>query len=167
MTHLTEDDLVLHYYGETPSRGDIEQHLRTCAQCAAEYAALGAALGRVTAVDAPAPDARFWTGLRTGVLERAAGERHNRLLAAVVWLIPLVYPLSSPAMFLSAQFERAHGAMLGVPLVLASLGWALAGPFVALFAITRIRGSRIGGVTQRLVVYGALLATVSRSSTCC
>jgi hypothetical protein len=34
-THLTEDDLILHYYGET-GHGDearIDAHLASCAEC--------------------------------------------------------------------------------------------------------------------------------------
>jgi hypothetical protein len=34
-THLTEDELILHYYGETeaPDAGRVESHLASCAEC--------------------------------------------------------------------------------------------------------------------------------------
>jgi anti-sigma factor RsiW len=34
-THLTEDELILHYYGETdaPDESRIESHLASCAEC--------------------------------------------------------------------------------------------------------------------------------------
>ena len=53
-THLTEDDLILHYYGET-ERGDearIASHLAACAECQAAKASL---VRVMTMVDAAAP----------------------------------------------------------------------------------------------------------------
>ena len=54
-THLTEEDLVLHFYGET-ERGDIarvESHLASCADCQGARAAL---VRVMTLVDSAAPD---------------------------------------------------------------------------------------------------------------
>ena len=53
-THITEDDLILHYYGET-ERGDearIASHLAACAECQAAKATL---VRVMTMVDAAAP----------------------------------------------------------------------------------------------------------------
>ena len=44
MNHLGDDELVLHYYGEDgPRIVAAESHLRSCAQCAGAYEALGEA----------------------------------------------------------------------------------------------------------------------------
>jgi hypothetical protein len=45
MTHCSDDDLVLHYYGEPC---DVDSHLETCAECAARYRALSTTLAAVT-----------------------------------------------------------------------------------------------------------------------
>ncbi len=51
--HLTEEDLVLYRYQESPDREAVARHLATCADCRAEYAALERIFA---AVDAPAPE---------------------------------------------------------------------------------------------------------------
>jgi hypothetical protein len=50
MTHCSDDDLVLHYYGEPC---DVEPHLRACAECATRYQSLSAALAAIP-TDVPA-----------------------------------------------------------------------------------------------------------------
>lgn len=49
MTHLPEDDLVLHYYGELPEADEsrVAGHLRSCAQCHADYRRLQQLLAAV------------------------------------------------------------------------------------------------------------------------
>jgi hypothetical protein len=48
-THLTDDDLVLHYYGEMSAaeEGDAVAHLRSCARCREEYTVLQRVLGSI------------------------------------------------------------------------------------------------------------------------
>ena len=50
MTHCSDDDLVLHYYGEDERPG---AHLAACAECASRYHALTSVLQAVTAIDVP------------------------------------------------------------------------------------------------------------------
>ena len=59
--HPTEDELVLHYYGEAPAeiRSHTEAHLAECASCAALWRELTTVLGTVTAVPVPEPDESF------------------------------------------------------------------------------------------------------------
>ena len=40
MTHLTEEELVLHYYEEAENPATVEKHLSACAECRAAYGAL-------------------------------------------------------------------------------------------------------------------------------
>lgn len=48
--HLTDDDLVLHYYGELPDADETRAlaHLRSCGTCRGEYERLQHVLGAVT-----------------------------------------------------------------------------------------------------------------------
>src|SRR6185295_13887069 len=49
VSHLSDDELVLHYYGEDgPRMVAVERHLRSCAQCARAYAGLTRTLNAVT-----------------------------------------------------------------------------------------------------------------------
>ena len=45
--HLTQDDLVLYRYQESPDAAAVERHLDACRQCRDEYAALERVLGLV------------------------------------------------------------------------------------------------------------------------
>jgi hypothetical protein len=60
MAHLSEDDLVLHYYGEA----DFAPHLDECAECREQYRTLQSSLNMVNSYEAPpAPlqlEAKVW-----------------------------------------------------------------------------------------------------------
>ncbi|HXB53320.1 MAG TPA: hypothetical protein VN461_00930 [Vicinamibacteria bacterium] len=66
--HPTEEDLILHSYGEGADQSAIEAHLASCADCGRRFAAWGATLR--TVVGEPVPDvgadygARVWERLR-------------------------------------------------------------------------------------------------------
>ena len=51
MKHLTEEELVERYYGETSP--ETARHLDTCRECEAAYAALQTDLGEIPAVPPP------------------------------------------------------------------------------------------------------------------
>lgn len=58
MNHLTEEELILHYYGETarPDQSRVQDHLASCEECQAAHAQLGRVLQLVET--APMPEAR-------------------------------------------------------------------------------------------------------------
>lgn len=169
MKHLNDEELVLHYYSEGGENADLERHLKSCERCAGAYAAVTQTLSRITAPVPPEPGdalpAEIWQHVRDRV---ARDERDPRWmpvrwegnLALLVWLVPLIYPFSIRALFGSAQLARSSSPE-GIPLMLLTLTWAFAGPFVALFVLNRIQGERIDRVRHRLIVYGAVAATVS------
>ena len=53
MTHYTEDDLTLYYYGEGHGRHDIARHLESCAGCAATYREIATTLAMIAAPELP------------------------------------------------------------------------------------------------------------------
>jgi hypothetical protein len=59
VSHYTEDDLILYYYGEARRRADIEQHLETCGACAGTYRQIAATLSLVTPPGIPDRDDRY------------------------------------------------------------------------------------------------------------
>jgi hypothetical protein len=91
MTHLTDDDLVLQYYGEN----DHAAHLEACASCAARYRDLATVMDALPPVDAPPRDAayaeRVWTQVQPRLAMRprwgTAWQRAMAAAAAVVLLI--------------------------------------------------------------------------------
>jgi len=55
--HLSEEELILHYYGETarPDQPRVEEHLASCDDCQSAHAQLGRVLHLVETT--PMPDA--------------------------------------------------------------------------------------------------------------
>jgi hypothetical protein len=68
MTHHSEDDLVLYYYGEGRRRLDIERHLDGCPECSAVYRSIAGTLRLVPVPDVPERDDSYslevWQRLR-------------------------------------------------------------------------------------------------------
>jgi succinate dehydrogenase/fumarate reductase cytochrome b subunit len=170
--HLTDDELVLHYYGEDGARlVAAEHHLRSCAQCAGAYESLTRMLRAVTPpalVEAP-DDLPALRALLHDRSRRLAvpPDRHRWALpgeagaTALVWLAALLYPFSFQALFDSARVAQDHSA--GILLVALTLTWTCAGPFVAVFALNRMTAAGFGRASTRGLVLGALMAAISPS----
>jgi len=169
VSHLTDDELVLHFYDEDGA--DIirvERHLETCVDCARTYEGLARTLRAVTPpaiVEAPDDTA----AIRRLLLERAR-ERDALILAraqawltepraiALAWLVPVLYPLVVPAIIAGSRSEDAlaRGALVVLALLL-----ACAGPAVAVLVL---RESPAGGPhANRLRVLGSVMATITPS----
>lgn len=103
MTHYSEDDLTLYYYGEGRRRADIERHLDDCAPCASLYREIAGTLAMIAAPEVPErgdqyglevwqrirhklpePDAPWWTTLVRADRLAFAGAAAVLLLAAFV-----------------------------------------------------------------------------------
>src|SRR5215475_10693995 len=68
MTHLSEEQIVLHYYGDADNAAAVESHLSACADCRAEFARVQAMLRQIEPIDVPEPAAGFeektWLNVR-------------------------------------------------------------------------------------------------------
>lgn len=60
MKHLSEEQLVLHYYQEGDESPQVKEHLETCASCRANYQELRRELGAVAATPVPERAASFY-----------------------------------------------------------------------------------------------------------
>ena len=73
MSHCSDDDLVLHHYGED---GTASAHVGACAECAARYRELASILQAVTLEEPPARGDHYgievWQQIRHRLPERAA-----------------------------------------------------------------------------------------------
>lgn len=83
--HLSEEDLVLHYYGEDAATPEVERHLNDCAACRESYNSLRLVLNTVDA--APLPERggdygeRVWRRIQGRVKRRSAFPAHWWMLA--------------------------------------------------------------------------------------
>jgi hypothetical protein len=68
MNHLTEEQFIEHYYGESPQPTRIDHHLRDCGQCAETYAALRNDLAAIEPITPPTRGAQYgeqvWQSIR-------------------------------------------------------------------------------------------------------
>ena len=94
--HLTEDDLVLHYYGEMPSAEDAaaSAHLQACTSCRREFVRLQRVLGvieepAVSVEPSPSFERTVWARLEPNL--RPRGRRW------IPWLVASPAPLALAA----------------------------------------------------------------------
>jgi hypothetical protein len=169
VSHLTDDDLVLHYYGEDgPRLLAAERHLQSCPQCARAFDALARTLN---AVQPPAPvePEDDTVALRRLLREHSNGRPalvtggHMRprdaALIALVWAAAVCYPFSFEALFTTARLAAEHTAAL--PLVALTLAWACGGPAAAVLALHALPADRFARFSTRVVLCGAVLAAIS------
>jgi len=89
MNHLSEEQFVLYYYGESGGSAGVREHLDACEACRGEYANLQRVLNIVDA--APVPEraanygAQVWRRLEPELIGR--GTRWTR------WLVPVRWPM--------------------------------------------------------------------------
>jgi hypothetical protein len=87
MNHLNDQDLILHYYGETEDPAPVERHLDTCSSCRAAYGALERVLNVVDALPVPERGGTYesdvWRRVRPRLPRRESGWRPG--WAAVWW----------------------------------------------------------------------------------
>src|SRR5688572_24312187 len=112
--HLTDDELVLHYYGETSDAVDAgaASHLAGCAGCRDNLARLQRVLALVDAGVPPAADAAFearvWAALEpelqlaAGSGQQAAERSGYELPATGYHLPPSTYRLAAAAVLVLA-----------------------------------------------------------------
>jgi succinate dehydrogenase/fumarate reductase cytochrome b subunit len=170
VSHLTDDELVLHFYDEDGADiVRVERHLETCVDCARTYEELARTLRAVTPpamVEAPDDTA----AIRRLLLERAR-ERDSSVLAraqawltepraiALAWLVPVLYPLVVPAIVAGSRSEDAlaRGVLVALALLL-----ACASPAVAVLVLRE--GPPAGrSYVDRLRVLGSVMATITPS----
>jgi hypothetical protein len=86
MKHLSEEDLILIYYGEPDAPQDAREHLRECSECAAGAEALRRTmeLCEAAVVPEPAPDFsdKLWSRLEGRLVETKARRSWK------LWLVP-------------------------------------------------------------------------------
>jgi hypothetical protein len=112
MKHLTEEDLILHCYGEAEHRTVVEEHLSRCSLCLEEFQHLQAVLVTVEAFPvAERPEnygAEVWRRLQPRLQpQRATLRRPSRwdsLLGAPRWAMAAATVLLVIAAFLVGRF---------------------------------------------------------------
>jgi hypothetical protein len=97
MNHLSEEQIVLHYYGDAEEAPEIERHLNACPDCRAEFARVQSTLRQIEPLQVPEPlegfEAKTWLNLRDrlpekgGFLRRLFGAQQKWALAGAMVLL--------------------------------------------------------------------------------
>jgi hypothetical protein len=102
MNHLSEEQIVLHYYGDAEDASEVENHLAACSECRAEFARVQSMLQQIEPLEVPEPAASFeeksWLNLRDRLpekgsfLQRLFGRQQKWALAgAMVMLLAIAF----------------------------------------------------------------------------
>jgi hypothetical protein len=111
MRHLTEEELIDHYYAEDFYKAEAEMHLEACGRCAQAYEQLGKLLGSVRSPDVPVRSAEYgeqvWHAIRGQV------QRYQPKKRTYFWRLQFAYAaaciLAVIAAFVGGRFwEHAH-----------------------------------------------------------
>jgi hypothetical protein len=74
MKHLSEEQIILHYYGDAGSEEEIRSHLAQCQACSAEFERVQLLLAQIEPTEVPEPPAFFeektWLNLRDRLPEK-------------------------------------------------------------------------------------------------
>ena len=111
MNHLSEEQLILHFYGEPGEAGDAlacEHHLEECGDCRALYASLERVLNVVDSLPVPERSAEYgaavWRRIEHGI-EHSVGARRRRL-----WALPAPWRWAAAAAACAALMATAFVA---------------------------------------------------------
>ena len=110
MNHVTEEDLVLYYYGEAGARG-VEEHLGSCEACRESYHALQRVLNSVDSLPVPERahdyEAQVWRSIEGKLPRRSFASRWFtwKPLAVAAAMAALVVA----AFFAGREFQKPHG----------------------------------------------------------
>lgn len=88
--HATEEELILHYYGESPADARVEAHITQCAQCRQSLDELRHVLSLVDAQQLPEPlaglEQRVWSRMQPEIMRENTSWVSRMFAAAPRWV---------------------------------------------------------------------------------
>lgn len=112
MNHLSEEQIVLHYYGDAENAAEVSRHLDQCPACRGEFERVELLLRGITPTEVPAPPAFFeeklWLNVRDRLPKKRAGLR-AWLASPRAWALAGSMAVLLVAAFLAGRFWP-HGA---------------------------------------------------------
>ena len=113
MKHLSEEEIVLHYYGDADDEMQVQQHLAECLACRSEFERLQSLLGSVPSGEVPEPGSLFeekmWLNIRDRLPEKPA-PANSFWPAGRKWAVAGVMAVLLVGAFLAGRFWPGHPA---------------------------------------------------------
>jgi hypothetical protein len=111
--HLAEEQLTLHYYGDSEDHAEVEQHLADCAGCRGQYQALQRVLNSVDAFPIPERPESYGADVWARIAPKMKRSRWRLWFAPQRWVpVAGVAALVLAAFFLGRYTQRAHGLVV-------------------------------------------------------
>lgn len=111
MRHLTEEQIVLHCFGDAKNSQAIAQHLEICARCRGEFEQVKGLLQEIPAIQVPEPlaylEQKLWLNLRDRLPERRSAAWQG-LLTSSRWAIASTMVVLVIAAFLGGRYWPHH-----------------------------------------------------------
>ena len=118
MKHLTQEQIVLHFYGDAEDSGAVAEHLTACAECRAEFERVSALLTQIEPLEVPEPTAGFEQKTWLNVRDRLPDSRKSlfeRLLSPPKWALAGVMAIIVAGAFLAGRYWPRHVEPAGLP----------------------------------------------------
>jgi hypothetical protein len=116
MNHLSQEQIVLHYYGDAEEAAEIERHLAACAECRSEFARVQSMLQQIEPLEVPEPAAGFeektWLNLRDRLPEKGGFLQRLLRRSPQKWAFAGVMALLLAAAFLAGRFWPRPGTQI-------------------------------------------------------
>jgi hypothetical protein len=113
VNHLSEEQIVLHCYGDAEESAAIDGHLRECAACRGRFEQMQELLRQIEPLEVPKPPAVFeekiWLRLRDRLPQRRSGFPQWIFGPAGKWALGAVCVLLIAAAFLAGRFWPRSG----------------------------------------------------------
>src|SRR5436853_2067955 len=97
--HIAEDQLTMHYYGESDDRAVVDQHLAECPDCRAQYQGLQRVLNSVDAFPVPDRPDSYGSDVWLRIAPKMKPSRWRVWLAPSRWV-----PVAGVAVLVVAAF---------------------------------------------------------------
>jgi hypothetical protein len=108
MNHLSEEQIVLHYYGDAEEATEVERHLAACPDCREEFSRVQSMLRQIEPLQVPEPPASFeektWLNLRDRLPEKGRFLRRLLRPSPQKWALAGAMAVLLAAAFLAGRF---------------------------------------------------------------
>jgi hypothetical protein len=112
MKHLSEEQIVLHYYGDAEGEDEVRLHLAACSECRGEFERVQGLLKSIQPIEVPEPSGVFeektWLNLRDRLPARRSGFR-RWFLAPSKWVLAGGMALLLVAAFVAGRYWPRQG----------------------------------------------------------
>jgi len=111
MKHLSQEQIVLHYYGDAEDEQEVQRHIGECSTCRDEFERVRLLLQRIGPTEVPEPgpfyEEKVWLRLRDRLPEKRFGFR-QWLAAPPRWAVAGAVTLLLVAAFVAGRFWPRH-----------------------------------------------------------